>query len=159
MIKEFIVKTTLAQGLPSRIIPECDPTFSSDSPLPPCNECFLAQTGYNVMMVLVWFAFVIVIFMAIFGGFRMFITLGNPDQLNKAKKQITNAIIGLVIVLLSWTIINVIFTTFTKLGGSWWQLHQLECETTLQDCQIKCEERYASSTDVLECQNQCPTAR
>ena len=161
-INEIIIKIASAQMLPSRLVPECDPTGISTT-TPKCNECFLAQMGYNIVMTLIYAAFVIVVIMAIAGGFRMFFSGGNPDSVKTARKHITSSLIGLLIVLLSWTGLNIFINTFTnyeaKVGFKWYVLGGLECEATRDLCLQQCEARYSSDADRQACQSQCPTVR
>ncbi|MBU2101724.1 pilin [Patescibacteria group bacterium] len=156
-----LIQIAIAQGLPSRLVPECDPTGISTS-TPACNECFLAQMGVNIVATLIYVAFVIVIFMAISGGFRMFFSGGNPEGVTTARKHITAALIGLVIVLLSWTGLNIFITTFTNLNdndGKWYALEELECQPTADLCNAQCNERYDTEAEKAECRSGCPTAR
>jgi len=47
----------------------------------------------------------------IYGGFRYIIAGGSSEQVESAKKTITNSIIGLTIILLSYVIVRVIANT------------------------------------------------
>jgi hypothetical protein len=155
MMKFWLIKVASAQILPSRLVPECNPTGATAS-IPACDECFLAQMGHNIIMTLVYAAFVIVVIMTITGGFRLLFQGGNPEGRQKAKKHITSSIIGLLIVLLSWTGLNIFFTKFTNLQGDWWALERLECEGTKASCIEKCSVRYQNQAEIDECESQCP---
>lgn len=50
----------------------------------------------------------VTIFFIIVGGFRYMTSAGSPEGMQKAKKSITNAVIGLVIAILSASIVNAI---------------------------------------------------
>jgi hypothetical protein len=67
----------------------------------------------NWMLGLVGFLALIAL---IIGGARMIIDFGNEDQVKKAKMTITWAIIGLMVVILSYAIINIVVSDI--LGGS-----------------------------------------
>ncbi len=54
--------------------------------------------------------------MFIFGGFTFLISAGSSEQVSKAKKIITAAVVGLLIVFSSWLIINFVFKT---MGLDW----------------------------------------
>lgn len=58
------------------------------------------------------FVGVVFLILAIYGGYLWMMARGNDEQVEKAKKTITNAIIGLVVVLaayaISWYIVNAI---------------------------------------------------
>lgn len=49
----------------------------------------------------------------IYGGFQYITSRGNEEQASAGKKTLTSAIIGLVIVILSFTIVTVIYNTLT----------------------------------------------
>jgi hypothetical protein len=44
----------------------------------------------------------------VYGGFQMVISSGNPDALKTAKATITWAILGLVVALLSYSIVGIV---------------------------------------------------
>lgn len=50
----------------------------------------------------------VAIFAIVFSGYSMVIAAGNTEAITKAKKNLTNAIIGLVLVLLAFILINTI---------------------------------------------------
>ena len=64
--------------------------------------------------------------MFIYGGLMMIISQGSSDKVEQSKTILKNAVIGLVIVFTSWTIINFVITAFVpdaELGGkAWYQL-------------------------------------
>jgi hypothetical protein len=161
MMTAWLIKAASAISMPSRLVPECYPTGAT-STMPGCDTCFLVQMGYNVLMLLVYAAFIIVAIMAIVGGLRMLLSGGNAGMITAARKQITFAIVGLAIVLLSWVGLNLLFTTFTNLGGRWYILEGLECTDTYNECMRLCDERYPPAdygTTNTNCKAGCPTAR
>jgi hypothetical protein len=125
-MKLWLIKIASAQVLPSQLVPPCNPTGPASDPNT-CNMCHLATMGHNIVMTLIYAAFVIVAIMAITGGFRMFFSGGNPEALKTARKHIMSAIIGLLIVLLAWVVLNLLFVWFTDLGGDWYKLKGLTC--------------------------------
>lgn len=134
-MKLWLIKIAFAQTLPSQLVPKCNPTGGTTTEvingqtitIPPCDMCTLAELGHNIVMTLIYAAFIIVVIMTITGGFRMFFSGGNPEALKTAKKHITSAIIGLLIVLLAWVVLNLLFATFTDLDGKWYILEGLSC--------------------------------
>ncbi|MEO6077646.1 MAG: MMCAP2_0565 family pilin-like conjugal transfer protein, partial [Candidatus Andersenbacteria bacterium] len=54
----------------------------------------------------------------IVGGGRMMIDYGNEEQVRKAKMTIMWAVIGLLVVMLSYAIVNIITTEILGAGGS-----------------------------------------
>ncbi|MDD4986389.1 MAG: hypothetical protein PHQ43_11490 [Dehalococcoidales bacterium] len=138
-MKLWLIKVVSAQVLPPRLVPRCNPTGGVTTEIDPatgqaitipaCDMCTLAEMGHNIIMTLIYAAFVIVVIMAVTGGLRMFFSGGNPEALKTARKHITSAIIGLLIVLVAWLVINLFFTLFVAdlgLEGKWWILEELQ---------------------------------
>ncbi|HOM68383.1 MAG TPA: pilin [Candidatus Paceibacterota bacterium] len=82
-----------------------------------CDLCALFQTIQNVVNFLIGAAFSMVTIMLIYGGISMYFSGGNPENTKKATKVLINAVIGLVIVLTSWMVINTIITFLAKPGS------------------------------------------
>ncbi len=133
----WLIKIASAQVLPSQLVPKCNPTGGATTEIingqtitiPACDMCTLAEMGHNIVMTLIYAAFVIVVIMAITGGFRMFFSGGNPEALKTARKHIMSAIIGLLIVLLAWVVLNLLFIWFTdlELAEKWFTFYKLTC--------------------------------
>ena len=62
----------------------------------------------QVINVLLYFAGAIAVLLLIIGGFRYVTSAGNDESMEKAKKTITSAIIGLVIIIMAYAIVAVI---------------------------------------------------
>jgi hypothetical protein len=61
----------------------------------------------------------VILVLIIYGGFLWMTAAGNDDQVTKAKKIMTNAVIGLVIVMASYAIANFVFNAvITSTVGS-----------------------------------------
>lgn len=79
---------------------------------------FASQTtigGFLLLVVkdLLILSAVVAILFIIIGGFTYMTSSGNQESADKGKKMVTNAIIGLVIIVLSYTIITVVLNTIT----------------------------------------------
>ncbi len=57
---------------------------------------------------------IVAILFIIIGGFEYMTSAGNEERSKNGKKRVTNAIIGLIIIMLSYTIISVINTTILR---------------------------------------------
>lgn len=68
----------------------------------------------RIIVIVLQFLAVIFLGLTIFAGFRYMTAAGNEEQTKKAVSQITNAVIGLVIVLASWAL-----TTYILRALSW----------------------------------------
>lgn len=73
----------------------------------------LLVTTIDILLIL---AGMIAVLFVIIGGFQYLTSAGNEEQAEKGKKSLINAIIGIVVVILSYTIIQVIVNTVS--GGS-----------------------------------------
>ncbi|HRS22767.1 MAG TPA: pilin [Candidatus Woesebacteria bacterium] len=69
----------------------------------------LVQTLFSVLLVAVGLVF---LFMLILGGLKWMTSEGDEKKLAAARGQITNALIGLVIVFSAWAIVALINTIF-----------------------------------------------
>ncbi len=56
----------------------------------------------------------IAILFVIIGGFQYILSGANEDLAKRGKATLTNAIIGLIIIVLSFTVISVVYTTLTN---------------------------------------------
>ena len=90
---------------------------------PPCPTGINCTAGTDVTSLIAtvinWLlaiAFGIAVLFLIIGGFWYITSAGNEEQSDKGKKTILNAIIGVVIIVLSYVIVNVI-SNFAS-GGS-----------------------------------------
>jgi amino acid transporter len=66
---------------------------------------------YKIINLLLSFAFAIAILFLIIGGYQFMTSGANPSLAEQGKKTLTNAIIGIVIIVLSYTVISVIYKT------------------------------------------------
>jgi len=64
-----------------------------------------------IIEILLYIAGGIAVVFVIIGGYQYLTSGGNEEQAEKGRKTVTNAIIGVVIVVLSWVVINVITNT------------------------------------------------
>lgn len=70
--------------------------------------------NYGIKFILIFAGLVAVLFLII-GGYQYIISGGNEEAAEKGKKTITNSVIGLIIIILSYTIVTVIFRSLTGL--------------------------------------------
>lgn len=71
-------------------------------------DLIFAVIGYLLLL-----AGVIAVGMLVIGGFFWMTAAGNEEQAEKGKKTLTNAIIGLVVVIMAYAIVKVITSTLT----------------------------------------------
>jgi type IV secretory pathway VirB2 component (pilin) len=85
---------------------------------PDCNLCHLLVLAQNVLNFAMEMAFLLVVVLIIYGGLRWVFSLGKEENIRAGQKLITNAIIGLIIILAAWLIVNAIFALIVKIGVS-----------------------------------------
>jgi hypothetical protein len=66
----------------------------------------LKQTILNIITFVLGLLGLIAVIMILYGGFIWLTAGGNEDKVDSAKKIISSAAIGLVIILISWAIVN-----------------------------------------------------
>jgi hypothetical protein len=77
----------------------------------------LENINFSGLMSLIISLFIIVagvsfFFSFLLGGIKIIVSQGNKDQLDDAKRHLTNALIGIVIVLSTWAIISFVEGVF-----------------------------------------------
>jgi hypothetical protein len=61
-----------------------------------------------VLMFILSIAFIVAVIFLVIGGFRYITSQGNEEGIEKAKGTITNAIIGIVVIVLAWIILTIV---------------------------------------------------
>jgi FMN-dependent NADH-azoreductase len=74
----------------------------------------LIVRAINILLI---FAGIIAVVFIIIGGYQYLTSAGNEEQAEKGQKTLINAIIGVAIVALAYTIINVIVNTISSNSG------------------------------------------
>lgn len=93
----------------------CDPSSGLN--------CTAGQNGINglIRTVINWLlgiAFGVAVLFLIIGGFWYITSAGNEETAEKGKNTAINAIIGIVIIILSWVIVNVVSSFVGGAGSS-----------------------------------------
>lgn len=90
------------------------PTAPGTDPLPTQNTA--TEIILRVIQILLAIAGLVAVIFLIVGGFRYITAGGNEETAEAAKKTITNAIIGIVIIILAFVIVRVISNAL--IGGA-----------------------------------------
>jgi hypothetical protein len=100
-----------AQGLPKQIVPES------------CNQdggcqsiCDIVKLAQNVLNFGIFLAVVLSAFLFAYAGWNMLTSGGNAEVYQKGKRVFGNVLIGLIIILAGWIIIDTLMKTFTGSG-------------------------------------------
>lgn len=96
----------------------------------PCNFCDFLRLGKNIIDFLMYIIFPIATVMIIWGGIIIMTSRESPEQVKRGRGVITAAVVGLLIALLSWIILDTIFKVISPRFeaaslGPW---NQLKCE-------------------------------
>lgn len=98
-----------AQGL----VPDCNFNITSNEPFG-CGACELVELAHNIINFFIYLAIVIATLLFMWAGI-LYVTSGpNPDNIKKAHKIFFNVLIGLVIVLASWLIVDTLIRVIVK---------------------------------------------
>jgi len=98
----------LAAGIPEKIVP-CTGTD--------CTVCSIATLAQNILNFGIFLAVVISAFLFAWAGI-LYMRNESPGEISRAKSIFMNVIIGLVIILAAWLLIDTIMYTFT--GSHMW---------------------------------------
>ncbi len=87
-----------------------------------CRACDLVTLADNIINFLIMISLLIAAILFAYAGFLMVTSGGNSGKVKKAKEVFQNVLIGIVIVLSGWIIINTIMSILVGenlFGGSW----------------------------------------
>ncbi len=99
----------LANPAFAKLVPDCGGPGEDD-----CTLCHFLLLIKNIIVLVTEVAFAIAALFFIIGGISFLISSGSPEKIEKAKKTITSAVIGMVIVLTSYLIV---VSVIVALGG------------------------------------------
>ena len=93
---------------------------------PDCQACHLVQLGDNLLRWFIGIIAFVIFFVFVIGGLKMVMSAGNEGGVSEAKGMMTNAVIGFVILLASWLIVDTVLKTFVDgaVIGVW---NRIEC--------------------------------
>ena len=81
-----------------------------------CSACNLVDMTNNIIKWLLGMIFLIFAALMVHAGFGLVTSGGNPSALSAAKDKFKNALIGIVIVLSAWLIVNTIMVKLVSDG-------------------------------------------
>lgn len=90
----------------------------------PCSPCHLFQAFHNVIdLVLYGMTGPVAAFLIVWAGGMMLLSAGSAIRFSNGKKMLTNTLIGVTIILLSWVFVNFIIKSLAtgNQGDSWYQ--------------------------------------
>jgi len=95
-----------------------------------CNQCHLVRLADNVIGWLIMFLTVVAVIALVIAGFKLVTSGGNPSALQAAKETLINILIGFILVLAAWLIVDTLLKAATGQGLEKWG--QVECGTQVQ---------------------------
>ena len=96
-----------------------------------CTLCDIFRLAQIIVKFITTGLFIIAPIFIVIGGIRILVGGAKPDEVQAGKKMITNAIIGIVIALAAWIVINMIFIELAKAPGDEgipWPWHEIDCK-------------------------------
>lgn len=91
-----------------------------------CGPCDVVKLGKVILDWLLVIGPTIAAIIIVYAGIRLVISKGNPAEKEAAKKIMTNAIVGLVILLAAWLLVD---TVMKAIGQTGW--YKIECVSNL----------------------------
>lgn len=85
-----------------------------------CSTTRFADLVQRVVLILLTVSGLIAVVLIIIGGFQMILSRGNEESAKKGKQTLTYAVIGLIVVMMSYAIVAIITGTLTSntfMGG------------------------------------------
>lgn len=102
-----VIVFALPSDVPDELVP-CNTTNNPD----PCDFCDLFTLAQNIINFLVFFAVILATLLFVYVGF-LYLTAGdNSAQITKAKSILIKVLIGFIVVLGSWLIVDTIMKAF-----------------------------------------------
>ena len=93
----------------------------------PCTWCHFGDLAIRIINFMMYLVFPLAAAMIVMGGIFIMTSSGSSDRFSRGKEIITSAVIGILIALLSWIIIDTIISTlavgFKGIVGPWSQIN------------------------------------
>ncbi len=84
----------------------------------PAQNLSVSGAIIGIIQIMLAFSFIIAIFFVVIGGYRYIFDGGNDEQATKGRKTVINALIGIVVILLSYVIVTSVSYSITHLNSS-----------------------------------------
>lgn len=89
--------------------------YAQDLGLPTANESDPRAMAVSIVKFLMTFLGIIAVVIILYGGFLWLTASGNEDRVGKAKKTIIAGVIGLIVVLAAYAIVQFVISTATNM--------------------------------------------
>jgi hypothetical protein len=74
-----------------------------------CTDGSVASMFRLILNWALTLAFILAVIYLIYGGFQYIASAGNADQATKGRATIVNAVIGIIVIILSYTIVQIVY--------------------------------------------------
>ena len=108
--------------LPEKIVP-CDGTSVNGGT--ECTVCHFAQLAQNVLNTGIYVAVFLSAILFAWGGWQYVTAGGDSGKAGKGREVLTNVLIGLVIILAGWLVVDTIMKTLVKEDGGFGPWNQI----------------------------------
>jgi hypothetical protein len=93
----------------------------------PCTLCDIFVLGRNIINFIFELILVIAPIFIVFGGGIVLLSAGTPARIELGKRMILSTVIGVVIALVSWTVLNMLFNNFVNPAAAPWPWYEPQC--------------------------------
>ncbi len=100
--------------------------ITTGGPQGPCNFCDGVVVASNIITYAVQLAVLLAVAMIVYGGVLIMTSAGDDNKLKEGRSRIVAAIVGLVVALAAWLIVNEIFHLLSG-GGTSIPWSQVKC--------------------------------
>lgn len=107
MASILIALFTVAPAVPAyAALPQCQEVGNQDTAICTTDQSLLSGVLKDVINVMLYMAGAIAVIMVVVGGIRYITSDGDPGAAAKAKNTIIYALVGLVVAVMSYSIVN-----------------------------------------------------
>ena len=85
-----------------------------------CGKGELQQLAVDVIQFMINLSISVAVLFFMWGGFLFLTSAGSEERISNGRKAMTAAVVGLVIVLVSWIAVSTFLSFFTNCTGDWW---------------------------------------
>lgn len=99
-----------------------------------CDFCSITETVQNIIEFIILMMVLIAVLILAYAGFKLVTSAGNTGALEDGKKLATNVVIGIVIVLAAWTIVDTVIKALA--GGDLGVWNQVDCGNIFEPLEV-----------------------
>jgi hypothetical protein len=95
-----------------------------DDPTNPCNACDLVSLAQETINFAVYFTIFVATLLFVYAGFKYITAGGDSGKIKEATKVFWSVLVGMVIVLTAWLVVDILMKTFLNQGnyGPWQEI-------------------------------------